>query len=158
MTVAINTPAPVRKTVHVAVTPPKAFDVFTAGMHKWWMPEHSILKVPRQSVVVEPRPGGRWYETGVDGSECDWGHVIAWEPPGRLVLTWQIDGSWQYNEQFVTELEVRFIADGANGTRVELEHRKLQAYGEGAEAMRTALDGNEGWGAELASFVAATRD
>lgn len=157
MTVAINTPSPVRKSVRVAVPPQKAFDVFTAGMHKWWLAEHSILKVPRESVVVEPRSGGRWYETGIDGSECEWGRVVAWEPPGRLLLTWQIDGSWQYNEKFVTELEVRFVADGANGTRVELEHRNLQAYGEGADAMRAALDGNEGWGAELASFVAATQ-
>ena len=156
MAVAINTPAPIRKTVRVSVPPERAFDVFTAKMEKWWLAEHSILKVPRQSVVIEPRPGGRWYETGIDGSECAWGYVIAWEPPGRLVLTWQIDGSWQFNEKFVTELEVRFVPDGANGTRVELEHRNLHAYGEGAEAMRAALDGNEGWGAELASYVRST--
>ena len=157
MTAAIHTPAPVRKTVHVAVRPEKAFDVFTARMGKWWMPEHTILKAPRQSVVLEPRQGGRWYETGVDGTECSWGYVIAWEPPGRVVLAWQIDGEWQFNEKFLTEIEVRFVPDGADGTRVELEHRNLQAYGETAEAMRAALDGNEGWGAELTSFVEATR-
>jgi uncharacterized protein YndB with AHSA1/START domain len=156
MAVATNTPAPIRKTVRVSVTPRKAFDVFTTGMGKWWMAEHSILKVPRQSVVIEPRAGGRWYETGTDGSECSWGYVIAWEPPSRIVLTWQIDGSWQFNEKLVTELEVHFIPDGANATRVELEHRNLQAYGEGAAAMRAALDGDQGWGAELAAFVAAT--
>jgi uncharacterized protein YndB with AHSA1/START domain len=156
MTVAINTPAPVRKTVHVAVAPEKAFDVFTARMGKWWMAEHSILKAPRESVVMEPRQGGRWYETAVDGTECSWGYVITWEPPNRVVLAWQIDGSWQFNEKFLTEIEVRFTPDGPNGTRVELEHRKLQAYGETAESMRAALDGNEGWGAELANFVAAT--
>ena len=157
MTVAINTPAPVRKTVRVAVAPQKAFDVFTTGMGKWWLAEHSILKVPRESVTVEPRQGGRWYETGTDGSQCQWGYVIAWEPPTRVVLAWQIDGAWQFNPKFLTELEVHFVPDGANGTRVELEHRNLQAYGEAAEAMRTALEGNEGWGAELAAFVAATQ-
>jgi hypothetical protein len=72
------------------------------------------------------------------------------------VLTWQIDGAWQFSEQFVTELEIRFIPDGPDGTRVELEHRNMERFGEGADAMRAALDGNEGWGAELASFVAAT--
>ena len=152
----IHTPAPVQKTVRVAVSPQKAFEIFTARMSKWWLLEHSILKTPRESVVVEPRKGGRWYERGVDGTECMWGYVIAWEPPNRVVLTWQIDGAWQFSEQFVTELEIRFIPDGPDGTRVELEHRNMERFGEGAEAMRAALDGNEGWGAELASFVAAT--
>lgn len=155
---AINTPAPVKKTVHVTVSPQKAFEVFTARMSRWWMPEHSILKGPRESVVVEAHKGGRWFERGVDGSECTWGYVIAWEPPNRVVLAWQIDGTWQYNDKLVTELEVRFIPDGASGTRVDLEHRNLERFGESAEMLRTALDGEEGWSAELAHFVAATRE
>jgi uncharacterized protein YndB with AHSA1/START domain len=157
MTVAINKPAPIRKTVRVAVKPQKAFEVFTAGMSKWWLAEHSMVKPPRASVVVEPRQGGRWYETGVDGSECQWGYVIAWEPPGRLVLAWQIDGAWQFNEKLVTEIELRFIPDGPDGTRVEFEHRNMDRFAELAEATHAALDGDRGWTAELAAFVAATR-
>jgi len=155
---AIQTPAPVQKTVRVAVSPQKAFEVFTARMSKWWLPDHSILKAPRESVVVEPRQGGRWYERAVDGSECTWGYVIAWDPPKRVVLAWQIDGTWQYNDKLVTEIEVRFTADGSSGTRVDLEHRNMERFGEGAEALRAALDGDMGWGAELASYVAATRE
>jgi len=154
---AIQTPAPVQKTVRVAVPPQKAFEVFTARMSKWWLADHSIMKVPRESVVLEPRQGGRWYERGVDGSECTWGYVITWEPPKRIVLAWQIDGTWQYNEKFVTEVEVRFTPDGSNGTRVDLEHRNMERFGEGAESMRAGLDGTMGWGQELESFAAATR-
>jgi len=158
MSATTNSPAPVRKTVRVAVPPQKAFEVFTTRMSKWWLLEHSMLKAPRESVVLEPRQGGRWYERATDGSECSWGYVIAWEPPHRVVLAWQIDGSWQFNDKLVTEVEVRFASDGSSGTRVELEHRNMERFGEGAEALRAAFDGEQGWGAELASFLAATRE
>jgi hypothetical protein len=158
MTATTNTPAPIKKTVRVAVTPQKAFEVFTGRMSKWWLLEHSILKAPRESVVVEPRQGGRWYERAVDGSECTWGYVITWEPPNRVVLAWQIDGTWTFNEKLVTEVDVRFTPDGPNGTRVDFEHRNMERFGELAEVTRTGLDGDQGWTAELAAFVAATRE
>ena len=92
-------------------------------------------KSPLEGRVVEPRAGGRWYELGEDGSECDWGKVLVWEPPARVVFAWQLTADWKYNSDFVTEVEVRFIPEGW-ATRVELEHRNLERYGEQAEAVR----------------------
>jgi hypothetical protein len=154
MSIAIK-PAPVRKTVHVKVEPRRAFEVFTGRMQAWWPPEHSLqVGKTRQEVVVEPREGGRWYERATDGSECNWGHVMAWEPPGRVLLAWQIDAQWRFDPDFVTEVEIRFIADGTGATRVELEHRHLERYGEAAEAMRTAFDSTDGWTTGLTRFAA----
>lgn len=145
-------PAPIRKSLHVGVGPRRAFEVFTAGMHRWWPAEYSLLASPRQEIVMEPRQGGRWFERGADGTECDWGRVLAWEPPARVLLAWQIDGQWRFDPGFVTELEIRFVADGADGTRIELEHRDLERFGEQAEALRAALD--SGWGKGLEAFAA----
>jgi uncharacterized protein YndB with AHSA1/START domain len=152
MTIAIS-PAPVRRSIKVNAAPQKVFDVFTAGMGRWWRKDHSINpKSPQQDVIVEPRVGGRWYERGEDGSECEWGRVLIWEPPSRVVLAWQINGYWQYDRNFETEVEVRFIPDGS-GTRVELEHRNLERFGEKAAEVRAAFDSPEGWGAGLEQFA-----
>ncbi len=148
-------PAPVRKTVRVKAPPPRAFEIFTAGMGRWWMKSHSIGSAPQKDVVMEPRPGGRWYERGEDGSECPWGKVIAWEPPSRVLLAWQINGEWKYDADLVTELEVRFIPDGS-GTRVELEHRNLERFGDVADRVRGQLDSPGGWNGLLASFAQTT--
>ncbi len=153
MTLTI-TPAPVRKIIHVKAAPARAFEVFTAGMTRWHNPNHSIGSSPLKEVVVEPRTGGRWYERGEDGSECDWGRVLAWEPPTRLLLTWQIDGQWRFNPDLITEVEVRFIPDGPGATRVEFEHRNIERYGEQAEAVRAALDSEDGWSGSLEKFAA----
>lgn len=147
-------PAPVRKTIHVRTTPDRAFDVFTRNMTRWWPRTHSIAASPLAEVVVEPQVGGRWFERGEDGSECDWGRVLAWEPPGRLMLAWQIDPQWRFNPDLVTEVELRFTADG-EGTRVELEHRNLERMGEHAEAARAAYDSENGWSGLLDGFAAA---
>ena len=101
---------------------------------------------------MEPRAGGRWYERGEDGSECQWGRVLSWEPPARVVLAWQINAQWQYDPDFETEVEIKFIADGT-GTRVELEHRDLERYGEQAETMRATFDSDGGWNGLLAAFA-----
>lgn len=105
-------------------------------------------------VVIEPRVGGRWYEVGVDGSECDWGRVLAYEPPHRIVLAWQLDAQWRYDPELVTEVEVRFSAV-EGGTLVELEHRNLERYGAAAEQVRSAIDSDGGWPRELRLFAAA---
>jgi uncharacterized protein YndB with AHSA1/START domain len=148
-------PAPVRKSIHVKAAPQKAFDVFTGGMALWWPKTHSINKPsPIKDIIMEPRVGGRWYERGEDGSECTWGQVLAWEPPPRLVLAWEIDGTWTHNPDVGTEVEIRFIADGG-GTRVELEHRFLERLGEHAEAMRNAFESPGGWSGLLAGFESA---
>jgi uncharacterized protein YndB with AHSA1/START domain len=154
MTIAIS-PAPVRRSVRVNAAPQRAFDAFTTGMGRWWPKQHSLNQnSAQQDVIVEPRVGGRWYERSEDGSTCEWGRVLIWEPPHRVVLAWQINGDWKYDRDFETEVEVRFIADG-NGTRVELEHRNLERFGDKAEQVRAAFDSPEGWNGGLQLFAKA---
>lgn len=144
--------APVRKQLTVRAPQARAFSVFTAEMSRWWPATHSILKSPLKECIVEPRAGGRWYAVGEDGSSCETGYVIAWQPPEGLVLAWQIDPQWQYDPQLVTEVEVKFIAESADTTRIELEHRYLERMGDKAVDARNAVDSPGGWGAILESF------
>jgi uncharacterized protein YndB with AHSA1/START domain len=141
--------APVRKQVTVMASQQRAFDWFTREMSRWWPATHSTLKSPLKQYIVEPRAGGRWYAVGEDGSTGQTGYVIEWEPPQRLILAWQLDGQWQFDPELVTEVEVRFIAEGAHATRVELEHRNLQRMGETAEQIRNMVDSPGGWTAIL---------
>jgi uncharacterized protein YndB with AHSA1/START domain len=149
---ATITPAPVRKSLHVKAPPQKAFDVFTAGMGRWWLRSHSINSSPMVDVVIEPFAGGRWFERGEDGSECLWGKVLAWEPPARVLLAWQMDGTWKHNPDLITEVEVRFASEDG-GTRVDFEHRNLERFGEHAAKIREAFDAPGGWGGLLESFT-----
>jgi uncharacterized protein YndB with AHSA1/START domain len=146
-------PAPVRRSVRVGASRERAFEVFTAGVGRWWPKTHHIGAAELDTLVIEPRQGGRWYERGVDGSECEVGKVLVWDPPARLVLCWQLSAEWKYDPDLITEVEVRFIADGANATRVELEHRNLERFGERAEAMRQQIDGPDGWSGLLQLFA-----
>lgn len=148
--------APVRKQVVVKASQSRAFTVFTAEMSRWWPATHSILKSPLKESIVEPRVGGRWYTIGLDGSTCQTGYVIAWRPPQSLVLAWQINADWQYDADLVTEVEVKFIAESAGVTRIELEHRYLERMGSKADAARNAVDSPGGWGAILDSFKNCT--
>jgi uncharacterized protein YndB with AHSA1/START domain len=136
---------PVRKRIVVKATQERAFRVFTAGIDRWWPREHHIGSSPLKRAVLEERPGGRWYSVSEDGSECDVGKVLSWEPPRRLLLAWQLTADWQFDPTFVTEVEVTFTAQGPNETRVELEHRDLERYGERAAALRSAIDSAGGW-------------
>jgi uncharacterized protein YndB with AHSA1/START domain len=145
------TVAAVRKSIKVAASPDREFHVFTAGMSRWWNKSYSINKSPIKDNVIEPKAGGRWFEGGEDGSECEWGKVVAWEPPVRLRLAWQITQSWSFDPDLLTELDVRFIADGT-GTRVELGHR-LDGYGADAEQVFQIFDSPEGWGGLLDRFA-----
>jgi len=146
---------PVRKTIRVQAPAARAFEVFTAGMFRWWPATHSInpTKAPIAEIVMEPRTGGRWYERGADGSECDWGRVLQWEPPRRVVLAWQIDAAWKFDPALLTEVEIRFEAQGAGVTEVSLEHRKLEALGETAEGMRAMVDSASGWSELLERYA-----
>jgi len=146
-------PAPVRKSVRVSAPPQRAFEVFTAGIGWWWPKSHHIGKADLETQVIEPRAGGRWYERDVDGTECDIGKVLVWDPPSRLVLGWQLTPDWTFDPELITEVEVLFIADGANATRVELEHRNLERLGPRADAMREQVDSPNGWGALLQLFA-----
>jgi len=144
--------APVRKQLVVKASQSRAFAVFTAEMSRWWPATHSILKSPLKECIVEPRVGGRWYTVGEDGSSCQTGYVIAWQPPEALVLAWQINDEWQFDPELLTEVEVRFIAEGADTTRIELEHRYLERMGRKAAEVRNAVDSPGGWGAILEPF------
>lgn len=148
----------VRKVIDVQAPREVAWRVFTEKMGTWWpLAMYKIGKAAAVDVVIEPRVGGRWYERGDDGSTCDWGHVAAWEPTTRLVLYWEISADWQHDPTLKTEVEVRFVSDGANATRVELEHRRFDLYGARAEEMRKVFDTEGDWGRLLAMFAAATR-
>jgi uncharacterized protein YndB with AHSA1/START domain len=142
--------APISKSFRVGAPQHKSFQLFLAGMGRWWPREHSLLAAPQRDVVIEPRAGGRWFEVAEDGSEMMWGKVLEWDEPHRALLAWQINGDWAYDPEFETEVEVRFTADG-DGTLIAFEHRGLEAYD------RTARDGHlmamdEGWGQILDRF------
>lgn len=141
----MTTVAPIRKQITVPAPVDRAFDTFTAGMSRWWNPQYTIGSEPLAEVVLEPREGGRWYERGSAGAECDWGRVLVWSPPERVVLDWQITADWRYDAGVHTELDVRFTPDGPRATRVDLEHRGLEALGDGAAAIRAVFDGPGGW-------------
>ena len=123
-------------------------------MDRWWSRDHHIGASERRGVVLEPRSGGRWYEVGVDGTECQWGHVRQWDPPHRLVLAWQIDATWHFDPGLVTEVEVRFAADGPGRTVVELEHRNLERFGDSSGTMRATFDSDGGWRGLLDAYAA----
>jgi uncharacterized protein YndB with AHSA1/START domain len=135
----------VRKSVTVEVPRERAFTVFTEGFDSWWMRSHHIGEAELEAAVIEPWEGGRWYERGVDGSECDWGHVIAWDPPGRVVLAWQLDAEWKYDPSLITEVEVTFTEEGDSRTRVDLHHRHLERMGPTASAVRQTFESENGW-------------
>jgi hypothetical protein len=143
---------PVRHTLVVEAPRERAFDVFTHGMGRWWPRDHHIGKAPMRDVVVEPREGGRMYERGEDGSECEWGRVLAWEPPSRFVASWQIGEGWQFDPDPAhgSEYEVRFIAESATRTRIEFEHRNFERHGAGGQAMHDGVE--KGWPGVLALY------
>lgn len=145
----------VRKSIIVNAKPEKAFRVFTAECDTWWPRTHHIGKSPMKKVIIEGRRGGRCYTEQVDGTECDWGTVLVWEPPERFVFSWQITPEWAYEPDLgkASEVEVRFVPEGESATRVELEHRYFERHGAGAATMRTAVDGPNGWGGMLQLFT-----
>jgi uncharacterized protein YndB with AHSA1/START domain len=150
-----DTAVAVRRSITVNASPERAFDVFTAGFSSWWPLEtHHIGKADAAEAVIEPRAGGRWFERAADGTECDWGRVLAWEPPARVVLEWQISADWQPDPEIHTEVEVRFTAEGERRTRVDLEHRGLESFGGRAEQMRAVFGSDDGWNGLLGRFAA----
>jgi uncharacterized protein YndB with AHSA1/START domain len=150
----VTDPNSVRKSMNVAAPPAVTWRVFTEQMGTWWpLAVYKIGKANAVDAIIEPRVGGRWYERGEDGSTCDWGSVLLWEPPSRLILSWDINADWQYDPGLKTEIEVRFIASGKDATRVELEHRKLDRYGARRDEMRRIFDTEGDWGRLLAAFA-----
>jgi len=154
MTQPVDT-AVVSRTVTVAASQHHAFEVFTAQFGTWWPKEFSIGEADMADFIVEPKVGGRWYEVGVDGTECDTGRVTAFEPPDRLTLAWHLNENYQYDPDpsHASEVEVRFIAEGPTQTRVELEHRGFERHGAGADAVRGSVDSPDGWSYCLELFA-----
>lgn len=145
---------PVVKSLIVRASPDRAFETFTSGMHRWWPAAHSLhASSPREAIAIEPRSDGRWFERTRDGVECDWGHVIKWEPPRRLLLAWQIGADWKFDPKLITEVEIRFEAQGPDATRVTLEHRNLERFGARTDDTRKALDSDNGWQLGLRQFA-----
>jgi DNA-binding transcriptional ArsR family regulator/uncharacterized protein YndB with AHSA1/START domain len=142
----------VAKTVLVNAPLAVAFDVFVG--QRWWpVQTHHLAEPHGTEVVLEPFSGGRWYERAADGTETDWGTVLAWQPPHRLLLTWQVSSRWTFEEDPArgSQIEVTFTPEGPDGTRVDLTHRHLERYGTAAERMRQILDGKGG--EPLAAFA-----
>jgi len=141
--------APIRRTIEVAVPPERAFALFTGRMHDWWPIGHSISDDPRVDIRMESHADGWWGQIGERGTHTQWGKVLAWEPPGRLLLAWQIDAQWQFDPDLVTELELTFTPAATN-TLVTLEHRNLERFGESAEKMAEQL--RNGWPAVVQQY------
>ena len=147
------TPDPVRHSVTVPARVERAFAVFVEGVDRWWPARNSVTRAAQARVVIEPHTGGRWYEESVNGEDCDWGRVLVWDPPRRLVLAWQLQtarpgtaggsachGVWRFDPRLRTEVELRFTALGPGLTKVDLEHRHLDRFLH-PEAARPYLDG-----------------
>jgi uncharacterized protein YndB with AHSA1/START domain len=145
----------VRKTVTVRADVAEAFRIFTEGFDTWWPRTHHIGRSPLKTAIVEGRKGGRCYSTQEDGTDCDWGTVLEWDPPTRLVIAWQITHQWGYEADLAksSEVDVRFTPV-PGGTRVDLEHREFHRHGEGGPTMRATVDSPGGWGTLLGLFAA----
>jgi uncharacterized protein YndB with AHSA1/START domain len=137
----------VRSEIVVDAPVERAFAVFTEQFDRIKPREHNMLGVDIAETVFEPRVGGSIYDRGVDGSECRWARVLAYEPPERLVFSWDIGPTWQIetDRDRVSEVEVRFVAESPERTRVELEHRHIDRHGDGWEGLREGVRADQGW-------------
>jgi uncharacterized protein YndB with AHSA1/START domain len=155
MTTQAQQESSVRTQIVVEAPVERAFRVFTEDFGSFKPPEHNLLDVEIAETVFEPRKGGHLYDRGVDGSECRWARVLAYEPPDRVVISWDINPQWQIETDLekTSEVEVRFIAETEERTRVELEHRNLDRHGDGWEGVREGVGGEGGWPLYLQRFA-----
>ncbi|PYO75873.1 MAG: ATPase [Gemmatimonadetes bacterium] len=146
----------VRKSVTVSASPDEAFEIFTEDFDSWWPHTHHIGKAPMTKAIIEGRRGGRCYTEHEDGSEADWGTILAWEPPRGVLIAWQIAANWQFEPDLKksSEVEIRFTPVENGKTRVDLEHRGFERMTAGAAEMRTGVGGEGGWGGLLQLFAA----
>lgn len=153
---AQSTSLSVQRSVTVNVPQQRAFDVFTTGFNTWWPREHHIAPGELDQALIEPRQGGRWMERTKDGNECEWGKVLAWDPPKRVVLSWHLDGDWQYDADpaHASEVVVTFTPEGPNRTRVDLDHRHIERARKG-EQLAGGVSSEGGWGSLLALYAKA---
>lgn len=145
----------VRTQVVVQAPIERAFSVFTEGIGSWFPSEYNLLDVEIAERVFEPRVGGRVYDRGTDGTECHWARVLAYEPPNRVVISWDISVQWQIetDPEKTSEVEVQFTSEAPERTRVELEHRNLDRHGDGWEGIRESVGGEGGWPGCLQRFA-----
>jgi uncharacterized protein YndB with AHSA1/START domain len=146
----------VRKEILVEAPPDVAFTVFTEQFGDFKPPEHNLLGVSIAETVFEARVGGHIYDRGVDGSECRWARVLAYDPPDRVVFSWDIGPTWQIESDpdNTSEVEVSFTAEGPDRTRVVLEHRNIDRHGPGWESVRDGIEGDGGWPLYLDRYAA----
>ncbi|RWM71279.1 MAG: ATPase [Mesorhizobium sp.] len=154
----MNTYVPVtsvKQSIVVEAPIERAFKVFTEEFGSFKPPEHNMLGVPIAETVFEHRVGGYLYDRGTDGSECRWARVLAYEPPNRVLLSWDISPQWQIetDPDKTSEWEVRFTSETAERTRVELEHRNLERHGQGWESERDGVASDQGWPLYLKRFA-----
>jgi uncharacterized protein YndB with AHSA1/START domain len=142
---------------HVVVNAPieRAFSVFTQRFGDFKPREHNLLAAPIAETVFEPRVGGHIYDRGVDGSVCRWARVPVYEPPSRLIFTWDIGATWQLESDLAktSEVEVRFTAEDVDRTRVDLEHRHIDKHGPGWQSIADGVDGDAGWPLYLQRYL-----
>jgi uncharacterized protein YndB with AHSA1/START domain len=143
--------APIVHRVRVKAPPSRAFDLFATRIGDWWPKGRTIGRNPHVAILVEPMAGGRWFERDAQGDETCWGKVLAWEPPSRLLLAWQINAQWVFDPTLLTEVELTFEPAEGGGTLVTLEHRDLERFGAGAAGHAGQLD--SGWPRFIARFV-----
>jgi uncharacterized protein YndB with AHSA1/START domain len=150
------TEASVQRSVVVSGSPERAFAVFTQKFDAIKPREHNLLGSPIVETILEPRVGGRIVDRAEDGSECAWARILAFDPPERLVFTWDIGPTWQLEDDLdnASEVELRFIAEGPDTTRVELEHRHLDRHGSGWESLRDGVADEQGWPLYLSRYAA----
>lgn len=153
----MSTPAEtsVRTSIVVDASIERAFSVYTEGIGTWFPPEYNLMDTEIVERVFEPHVGGQVYDRGADGSECHWTRVLAYEPPARVVISWDISPHWQIetDPEKTSEVEVRFISESPERTRLELEHRNLDRHGEGWEQTRESVGGDGGWPGCLRAFA-----
>jgi uncharacterized protein YndB with AHSA1/START domain len=155
-TMAEKTTEPaVKKTITVKTDAARAFRVFTEDFDSWWPRSHHIGKSPMKRAILEGAQGGRCYTEHEDGTESDWGSVLVWDPPRRLVIAWKITSEWTHEPDLAksSEVEVRFTPEGRDATRIDLEHRLFSRLGPGGESMRKGVDSEGGWGMLLQEFA-----
>lgn len=146
----------VRRHVVVGAEIAQAFKTFTERFGDFKPPEHNLMRVPIAETVFEPRVGGHIFDRAADGTECRWASVLAYEPPHRLVFSWDISPQWtiEADPARTSEVEVRFVAEAADRTRVEIEHRHLDRHGPGWESIGESVGSDGGWPLYLARFAA----
>ncbi len=150
-----STAAPVTTSIVVQAPIERAFQVFTADMGSWWPTAHHILEGELAEMVFEPRAGGQIIDRDTDGDECRWARVLAYDPPDRVIFSWDINLQWQVetDPDRTSEVEVRFISESPTRTRVELEHRGIERHGQGWQSMYDAVASPDGWGGGLGAFA-----